>query len=195
VPKKGYDDLLRALARLPADLDWRFHHIGGGPELDRLKSLAAELGIAERIVWRGAQPQLEVLAAYRAADLFVLASCIAEDGDRDGLPNVLMEAQSQALPVIATSVSGVPELIRDGETGLLVPPNDPVALADAIARLLADPARRRTLATAGTQRLRVHFAMETGIGDLARRFAPDLGQDINQGIVAAQGSVARQPAD
>ncbi|TXH39308.1 MAG: colanic acid biosynthesis glycosyltransferase WcaL [Rhodospirillaceae bacterium] len=192
VPKKGYDDLLRALARLPAELDWRFQHIGGGPELERLKSLAAELRIADRVAWRGAQPQLEVLAAYRAADLFVLASCIAEDGDRDGLPNVLMEAQSQALPVIATSISGVPELIQDGETGLLVPPNDPEALAGAIAGLLPDPARRRALADAGAQRLRAHFAMESGIDDLARRFAPDLGQDINQATLADQESAARQ---
>lgn len=195
VPKKGYDDLLRALARLPADLAWRFRHVGGGPELDRLKSLAKELGIADRIDWRGAQPQQEVLAAYRAADLFVLASCIAEDGDRDGLPNVLMEAQSQELPVIATAISGVPELIRDGETGLLAPPNDPEALASAIAGLLADPARRRTLAVAGAQRLRAHFAMETGIADLTRRFAPDLRQeDAGQATAAAQEHIARQSA-
>ncbi|MDY0882026.1 glycosyltransferase [Dongia soli] len=195
VPKKGYGDLLRALARLPAALDWRFRHIGGGPELDRLKALAAELGIANRIDWRGAQPQQEVLAAYRAADLFVLASCIAENGDRDGLPNVLMEAQSQELPVIATAISGVPELIRNGETGLLVPPNDPAALADAIAELLVDPERRRSLAIAGAQRLRADFAMETGIADLARRFACDLRHDdANQAFRAAQGRIARQSA-
>ncbi len=174
VPKKGYPDLLQALARLPAGLDWRFRHIGGGPELDRLKALAATLGIADRIQWQGALPQEQVLTAYRAADLFVLASCIAEDGDRDGLPNVLMEAQSQRLAVVATAISGVPELIRDGETGLLVPANDPAALGEAIASLLADPGRRRHLAEAGFARVHDRFTMQAGIADLDRRFRRDL---------------------
>ncbi|MEX0582526.1 MAG: glycosyltransferase, partial [Sneathiella sp.] len=97
VAKKGYDDLLKALAALPEDLNWRFIHIGGGPMLGDLKTLADELGIAERMDWRGALPQREVLAALQSADIFVLASRIADDGDRDGLPNVLMEAQSQKL--------------------------------------------------------------------------------------------------
>ncbi len=174
VPKKGYPDLLRALAQLPATLDWRFRHIGGGPELDGLKALAGTLGIADRIQWQGALPQEEVLQAYRAADLFVLASCIAEDGDRDGLPNVLMEAQSQRLAVIATGISGVPELIKDAETGLLVPPNDPDALSKAIQSLISDAPRRHRLAEAGFRHVHARFAMEAGIADLARRFQPDL---------------------
>ncbi|MET1027150.1 MAG: glycosyltransferase family 4 protein [Dongiaceae bacterium] len=174
VPKKGYPDLLQALAQLPPALDWRFRHIGGGPELDALKTLAGTLGIAARIQWQGALPQEDVLQAYRDADLFVLASCIAGDGDRDGLPNVLMEAQSQCLAVIATDISGVPELIKDAETGLLVPPNDPAALSAAIAALIGDAPRRRRLAEAGFRQVHAHFAMEAGIADLARRFQPDL---------------------
>lgn len=86
VAKKGYDDLIAALAALPADLHWRLEHIGGGNSASELRDLASQTGIAGRIDWRGPQPQGEVLQAYRRADLFVLSSRIAGDGDRDGLP-------------------------------------------------------------------------------------------------------------
>jgi glycosyltransferase involved in cell wall biosynthesis len=170
VPKKGYADLLQALALLPKDADWRFHHIGGGPLLDDLKSLADTLQIAQHVTWQGAAPQEIVLDAYRAADIFVLASCIAEDGDRDGLPNVLMEAQSQKLAVIATSLPGIAELVVPGETGLLVPPGAPENLSGALLRLMRDPVLRLRLSEAGYERVRREFALERGIDDLERRF-------------------------
>lgn len=173
VPKKGYPILLAALAQV-TDRSWRLTHIGGGPLDGELKAQAASLGIGDRINWLGALPQERVLAAYRASDLFVLAAQIAADGDRDGLPNVLMEAQSQRLACIATNISGIPELIHDGETGLLVPPEDAAALAAAIGDLIDHPARRAALAEAGFARLRGHFAMDAGIDDLERRFRPDL---------------------
>ena len=167
VAKKGYDDLLEALARLPPALHWRFVHVGGGALLPRLRRQAERLGIAERIAWRGAQAQAAVIEAYREADLFVLASRVAADGDRDGLPNVLMEAQSQRLACIATALPGIAELIRDGATGALVPPGDPPALAAALARLIADPAARAALAAAGERRVRAEFGMAAGIARLA----------------------------
>jgi glycosyltransferase involved in cell wall biosynthesis len=170
VPKKGYDDLLEALARLPATLSWRLVHIGGGPLLPSLRRRATALGLADRIDWLGPQPQDTVLRHYRRADLFVLASRIAADGDRDGLPNVLMEAQSQGLAVVSTRVSGVPELVVDGTTGVLVPPGDAAALAEALAGLIADPARRAALGEAGRARVRKDFDMTRGIDRLARRF-------------------------
>jgi glycosyltransferase involved in cell wall biosynthesis len=170
VPKKGYDDLLVALALLPADLAWRFVHIGGGSLTATLRGLAERLGLAPRIEWRGALAQPEVLDFYRRADLFVLAAKVTEDGDRDGLPNVLMEAQSQRLACIATRVSGIPELIEDGATGVLVPPADPTALALALAGLIRDPMRRATLGGAGERRVRGAFAIDAGIDLLARRF-------------------------
>ena len=111
VDKKGFDILLQALARLPADLHWRFEHIGGGELLGKLRAQAAELGIADRISWKGGMAQDEVLARYRQADIFALACRISGDGDRDGLPNVLVEASSQRLTCISTTISGVPELI------------------------------------------------------------------------------------
>ncbi|MBK3801513.1 glycosyltransferase, partial [Azospirillum brasilense] len=97
VEKKGFDLLLDALARLPAGLHWRWTHIGGGDRLSALKAQAAALGLEGRIDWQGAKAQDAVIAQYRRADLFVLPCRTARDGDRDGLPNVLMEAQSQGL--------------------------------------------------------------------------------------------------
>ena len=170
VEKKGYDILLQALAALPAPLHWRFAHIGGGPLLPQLRQQAEQLGIDGRIVWHGAQAQAAVIEACRAADLFVLASRKDKDGDMDGLPNVLMEAQSQGLACLSTSFSAIPELILDGETGLLVPPNDAPALSAALTRLIADPALRQQLGSAGEQRVRTQFSMRAGIDALARRF-------------------------
>ncbi len=115
-------------------------------------------------------PQPDVLAAYREADLFVLAAKVTEDGDRDGLPNVLLEAQSQGLACVASDISGIPELIENGATGLLVPSADPPALARALAGLIRDPARRAALGAAGERRVRTRFSLTSGIDLLARRF-------------------------
>ena len=170
VEKKGYEDLLPALAALPAELEWQFVHIGGGERLKQLKAQAEALGIFERVSWLGAQDQTRVIEEYRKADLFVLASRIAEDGDRDGLPNVLMEAQSQGLPCIATDVSAIPELIEDGVTGILTPPGDSAALSEAIGQLLADAEERDRLGQAGYERLRANFSLEACIEPLKQRF-------------------------
>lgn len=170
VEKKGYDDLLDALTRLPSDLNWRLLHIGGGQLKQKLRTLAEKLGLDDRIEWLGAQPQEVVLEHYRKADLFVLASRIGRDGDRDGLPNVLMEAQSQAIACVSTAVSAIPELIRDGETGLLVPPESPAELAAALQDLVTDPVRRAHLANAGCERVRSVFTMDSGIDALMSRF-------------------------
>ncbi len=176
VEKKGYDVLLQALAALPEGLHWRLTHIGGGPLRAALERQAAALGLAGRITWMGSQAQVEILARYRAADLFILASRIARDGDRDGLPNVLMEAQSQGLACLATQVAAIPELIEDATSGVLVPPDDPAALATALARLITAPAERRRLGEAGQQRIRAEFDMKGGIDTLAGLLRPSLGR-------------------
>jgi glycosyltransferase involved in cell wall biosynthesis len=170
VEKKGTDILLDALALLPPSLHWRLIHIGGGGLRGELERRATKLGIAARIDWRGAQAQQAVLAAYRDADLFALASRVAGDGDRDGLPNVLAEAQSQGLACVATRVSAIPELIEDGRSGVLVEPEEPQQLACALAGLIADPARRRALGEAGRRRVQDHFRLEPNIERLALRF-------------------------
>jgi colanic acid/amylovoran biosynthesis glycosyltransferase len=169
VAKKGFSDLLAALALLPAEADWRLTHIGGGELLDALKRQAEELGIAARIAWLGQRPRPEVLEAYRAGDVFALASRIAADGDRDGLPNVLMEAQSQGLACVSTRVSAIPELIEDGVTGLLAEPGDVAGLAAALGRVVADAELRLRLGAAGTARLRERFDEGPGLDRLAEK--------------------------
>ena len=170
VEKKGTDVLLQALARLPAGLYWRLVHVGGGPLRDALAGQAKALGLAQRISWQGAMAQAELLALYRTADLFALASRIAQDGDRDGLPNVLMEAQSQGLPCVATDVSAIHELIDNGVTGVLVEPESPDALAHAIASLMADPLARTRLGEAGRARVAARFGLQSNVARLAEKF-------------------------
>jgi glycosyltransferase involved in cell wall biosynthesis len=167
VEKKGHDVLLDALARLPESLHWRLRHVGGGPLLGELKAQADRLGIADRIDWLGALPQEAVIDRYREADIFALACRVGRDGDRDGLPNVLMEAQSQALACVATRVSAIPELVHDGETGVLVDAENPDALGDALAALIRDPARRQALGDAGSLRVRSAFSFDAGVDRLA----------------------------
>jgi glycosyltransferase involved in cell wall biosynthesis len=167
VAKKGFDVLLEALARLPPGLQWRFVHIGDGALGGKLRRQARRLGLAARIEWRGALPHGEVLKAYRDADVFALASRVTKDGDRDGIPNVLMEAMSQGCAVLATKAGAIGELVADGVTGRLVAPDDPAAFADALAQLIGDPARRARHAAAGYRRVVADFAHHEGVDRIA----------------------------
>jgi glycosyltransferase involved in cell wall biosynthesis len=169
VSKKGFDDLIQALAALPPDLHWRFAHVGGGDLLNALKARARETGIADRVAFLGGKAQPDVVALLREADLFVLPSKKAASGDRDGLPNVLMEAASQKLAIVASDFAGIPEFIRDGVDGQLVPPGDWEALSNAVNLLAREPERRKTLGDGAFERLRHAFSMEGGIDDLERR--------------------------
>ena len=180
VAKKGYPDLLAALALLPPDLKWRLTHIGGGPLGADLAAEATRLGLADRIDWRGAQAQTEVIAALRAADLFILPSRIAADGDRDGLPNVLMEAASQKLPVISTTISAIPEFIIGPEHGLLTPPEAPEALAEAIQTLASSPSRRAAMAERLYARLQAEFGAKAGIERLSNLISPFLFRETHE---------------
>jgi glycosyltransferase involved in cell wall biosynthesis len=175
VEKKGLDTLLEALALLPPSLSWELTHIGYGPKLEALKAMAAERGIAGKIAWKGSLPQTQVLSAYRDHDVFALPCRVAADGDRDGVPNVLVEASSQRLACVSTTVSGVPELIRDGETGILVPPDDPPTLAGAIETLARDPALRVRLGKAGEARVRREFDHRASVRLLMKLFGGAYG--------------------
>lgn len=168
VEKKGYADLLRALAILPGDADWRFEHAGGGPLSRRLKEQAAKLGIAGQITWHGLRDRDFIFDLLSRADLFVLPSRLTKSGDRDGLPNVLMEAQAFGVPVLATDVSGIPELVTHGANGWLVPARDPHALAGAIALLMRDHPIRRKLGESGASSVRKTFSSEPGIDLVAK---------------------------
>lgn len=154
VPKKGYDDLIAALTLLDPALDWRFVHVGGGPLKDEIKALAAPLGT--RIEFRGSGDQDAVLAALREGDVFALASKVAEDGDRDGLPNVLMEAASQDLPLVATQAGSIGDFL-DQSCGIAVAQGDREGLASALARLIGDPGLRVRLGRAAGAKVRREF--------------------------------------
>lgn len=167
VEKKGYDDLLQALAALPRTVSWRFEHIGAGELGDALKTQASRLGIAERCTWLGAQPQKQVFAALARADLFVLASKKAADGDQDGLPNVLMEAAHQGLAIVSTRAAAIGEFIDDGDNGLLVAPGAPDALSAALARLITHPELRQKLAHRAGEVVRTRFSFDAGVDWIA----------------------------
>ncbi|MDP4021307.1 glycosyltransferase [Methylobacterium sp. NEAU 140] len=175
VAKKGHDDLLDALAALPPDLHWRLDLIGGGELRAELEARAGASGLAGRVTFRGALAQPAVVAAMREADLFVLPTKPAPGGDRDGLPNVLMEAASQELPILATAFAGTPEFLVDGAHGVLVPPGESAALATALTRLAAEPALRRRLAAAARACLVRDFSEAAGIDLIAGRLAASAG--------------------
>ena len=122
-------------------------------------------------------PQSDVIALYRKSDLFVLPCRVAADGDRDGLPNVLVEAQSQGLACVSTPVSGVPELITDGENGLLVPPDEPEALSRALQDMIGAPELRARLGRDGEQKVRTGFSYEGGIDALMDLFRDGLPEE------------------
>ncbi|MEM6758684.1 MAG: glycosyltransferase family 4 protein [Pseudomonadota bacterium] len=168
VEKKGFDRLIEALALLPDTLDWHWTHIGGGALAEQMQGLAAARGVAHRITWRGACNQPDVIDAMRAAHLFVLPSRVASDGDRDGLPNVLMEAASQKLAILSTPVSAIPEFIDTGVHGLLTS-DAPQALADAMIELAQNPSEAAKMANAAHDRLHAQFQMQPGIDQLARQ--------------------------
>lgn len=168
VEKKGFDRLIQAFALLPKRLDWHWTHIGGGTLSNTLRDLARTLDLSEHISWSGACDQPEVIAAMRRSDLFILPSRVASDGDRDGLPNVLMEAASQKLPILSTAVSAIPEFIVSGKHGVLS--NDsPEDLARAMIGLAENPAGAETMAEAAYDRLISQFQMDPGIARLSDR--------------------------
>lgn len=161
VPKKGIDVLIDATALLGADLpDLRVEIIGGGELLEDLAARARTCGVAERVDFLGPRPYDNVQAAFMRNSMMVLPCRITTDGDRDGIPTALVEAMAHGLPVISTAVAGITEIVRHGETGLVVAPDDPHALAAAIAKLAHDPQLAADLGAAGRELV-------------AQRFAPD----------------------
>jgi glycosyltransferase involved in cell wall biosynthesis len=167
VAKKGFATLFDALARLPKDLHWTLTHAGAGPLGEALAQQAKALGLDQRIEFLGAKTQQDLLALYRAADLFALPCEITNNGDRDGIPNVLLEAGSQGLACVSTKISAIPELIETNRNGVLTAPNDPTSLARALEGLCRDPKRRRAL---GAQ-LQVDVAARFNFDDSIKRVA------------------------
>ena len=183
VEKKGFDDLLAALASVSPSLAWTLDVVGGGALDARLRRQAAALGIGDRVRWHGSLPHDRVVERFAAADLFALASRVCADGDRDGLPNVLMEAQLLGAACVATRMSGTPELIEHESNGLLVPPRDIAALAAALERAIVDPGLRSRLADAGRRVVTTRFSFEDGVARIAARLTDSSNPAANPGPV------------
>src|SRR5262249_13426594 len=158
-PKKGYPTLFEAVAR--AQVEIHLTVVGYGPLEATLRAQVEALGLARRVTWAGPLDQPAVRAQYRASDLLLLASEVAPDRDRDGLPNVVVAALSQGLPVVAPRTGAIAELVVDGVHGQLVPPGDVEAFATAIAQLGRDSALRHRMGTAGIQRVASGWDLDT----------------------------------
>jgi glycosyltransferase involved in cell wall biosynthesis len=166
--KKGIPTVLRAVKRLlEKGVRLEYTLIGDGAEREKTLGLVQQLGLEPVCRWLGAQPHHVVLEHYRRADLFVLGCEVAADGDRDGIPNVLFESMAMGVPVAATGVSAIPELVESGRTGWLVPPGRPDALAEAMHALLTDAGLRRRVIPAARQRVLRDFDNRALVGRLA----------------------------
>ena len=166
--KKGLPTVLRALRQL-CDQKISLDHtlIGDGDDREEILALIKELGLSSTTRWLGTQPHHVVLEHYRKADLFVLGCEVASNGDRDGIPNVLLESMAMEVPVVVTDISAIPELVQDGKTGLLVPCGHPDKLAEAMLRLLTDMHLRSRITEAARQRVTEGFDNRQLIRDLA----------------------------
>jgi colanic acid/amylovoran biosynthesis glycosyltransferase len=165
-PVKGHAVLLQALAELQTrGVRGRLVIVGDGPKRNRLQELARELGLGDSVLFAGAVGQDEIAAHYDAADVLVHASFA------EGIPVVLMEAMAHRLPVVAASVMGVGELVRDGENGLLVRPGRPDELASAVERLAADPKLRQTMGEHGRRTVESEFDVSSSAARLRDLFA------------------------
>ena len=159
VPKKGFDLLIRAFARLDRP-GIRLRIAGDGPERAALVALAEAEGVADRVDFLGALPHSEALAVIRSGAIFALPCRTSSTGDRDGIPVVLMEAMAAGKAVIAGQLETIAELVQDGTSGLLVPPDDPSALTLALRQLIDDPMTGKAMGLAGRRRVDEEFSDE-----------------------------------
>jgi len=169
--KKGHEFLIDACAQLAAKgYRFRCSIVGNGPLQKALQGRINDLNLQERVELLGAKNQTEVQDLYNHSDIFALACVIAKSGDRDGMPNVLLEAMAMQLPVITTPVTGNPELVHDGENGLLVTERDSHALGQAIERLINDQSLRRRLGQQGRQTVLDTFDIRCTAAQMAQFF-------------------------
>lgn len=172
VEKKGFGDLLEA-CRLLAGRGVAFscRIIGSGELESSLRERIAGLDLGEHVELCGPRPQQEVIGALQEAAAFAAPCVVGADGNRDGMPTVLLEAMALGTPCVATDVTGIPELLQDGDTGLLVAQRDPPALADALQRLLEDAVLRKRLAAQARARIEAEFDVHRNAARLRELFA------------------------
>jgi glycosyltransferase involved in cell wall biosynthesis len=171
VAKKGFPDLLRACALLKqSGQRFRCAIYGDGPLRAELAALIDELGLAGDVALPGECSQRELIPIFQQADIFALTPFVTEDGDRDGIPNVLVEAMACGLPPVSTAVSGIPELIQHEYNGLLAQPRDIAELAAQLGRLLADAQERNRLGAAARRTVVEHFDLHAAARQIAELF-------------------------
>lgn len=168
VPKKGFDVLIRALANTP---EIQLQLVGDGPEEANLRALADELGVADRVTFAGAQPNHVVREMMGEAGMFVLPCQQAADGDRDGIPVVLMEAMARNVCVVSGDLETIRELVADNKTGVMVQPGAVDELSEVLVRLSRDGALRKRLADAGRARVAQEFSLSVNLDRLEAAFA------------------------
>ncbi len=190
VEKKGLGDLIAAADILRRrGRVFQVEIIGSGPQRRTLQAQAERLGLADRVRLPGAQAHETVCLAYQRASVFALPCVIASNGDRDGIPNVLLEAMASGVPVVSTPVSGIPELVESEVDALLVPPNDPAALAEAIDRLLASEDLRNSLARAARAKIESLFSLDASADRLLALFG-----EPEQPYLGCNAAVAAGPS-
>ena len=166
VEKKGFDVLLDALSRL--ERPYRLRLVGDGPLRPRLEAMIAAHRLADRVELVGRCTHATLPDYYAGADVVVVPSVVDSTGDRDGLPNVVLESMASQRPVVASAVAAIPAAVRDGVTGALVPPLDPDALAGALAALIDSPARRAQLGRAARLTAETEFGLDRRTGQFCR---------------------------
>ncbi|PYL56195.1 MAG: hypothetical protein DMF31_13125, partial [Verrucomicrobia bacterium] len=173
---KGFDYLIDACAELAhRGLDFSCEIIGDGPRRGDLEARIRKLNLSDRVHLLGSLSQGAVLEKLRSADIFALASVTDAQGASDVFPTVIIEAMAAARPVVSTQLAGIPESVVDGETGLLVPPEDTMALAEALGRLIEDPKLRLHYGRAGRVRIEQHFRIEHTVMPLIELFQKTAG--------------------
>nr|WP_282600203.1 glycosyltransferase [Patulibacter sp. SYSU D01012] len=173
---KGHRYLLDALATDSRLADVRLELVGAGPLRGAVEAQARAAGLDGRVTFAGPQPAAEVLRRLRAADVLVQPSVVQADGDTEGLPTTLVEGAACGVALVATAVAGVPDLVRDGETGALAPPADAGALADALVRVLdADDAALDAMRRAARRHVERHHDAGRAAAQLVDRFVAAVG--------------------
>jgi glycosyltransferase involved in cell wall biosynthesis len=171
VEKKGVGTLIKAMALIKAkNIDANILIAGSGPLEAELKELADKLSLSNDIQFLGPLPHKEVASFISDLDIFILPCQKDENGDMDGIPVVLMEAMLSGVPVISTSISGIPELIVDGETGILIKPSDKQALANAILTMASDDILRKELVEKAVLKVKNEFSLVSNVDKLSSLF-------------------------
>ena len=167
IPKKGFSDLIVACALLAqCGKSFRCEILGEGPVENDLRKQIERLGMQHCVIIAGAKPQSQLRRRLVAANVFALPSVIDPEGGMDNLPTVIMEAMATGLPVVSTNIGGIPEMVVENETGLLVQPGDGVAMAEAINKIIGDASAAERLGQSGYARAQRLFSIDKNVREL-----------------------------